>query len=124
MNIALWVAQILLALALLAVGVAKAIQPLPRLSTRIPWAKDVPLPLVRFIGVAEILGAIGLILPALTGILPWLTVAAAVGLAMIQTLAIVFHLRRGEARVIAGNIVLLALLLFIVYGRLALAPLA
>jgi putative oxidoreductase len=124
MNIALWVAQVLLALAFLAAGIPKATQPIPRLSVRITWAKDVPSPLVRFIGVAEILGALGLILPALTGVLPWLTVASAIGLAIIQALAIVFHLRRGEARVIAGNIAFLALLLFVIYGRMALAPLA
>jgi uncharacterized membrane protein len=124
MNITLWVVQGLLALAFLAAGVPKATQPIPAVSTRLTWAKDVPAPLVRFIGVAEILGALGLILPALTGILPWLTVAAAAGLALIQASAIVFHLRRGEARVIVGNVVLLALALFVVYGRLALAPLA
>jgi putative oxidoreductase len=124
MNTALWVIQVLLALVFLAAGIPKATQPIPRLSTRITWTKDVPTPLVRFIGVAEILGAFGLMLPALTGILPWLTVAAAVGLAIVQASAIVFHLMRREARVIVGNIVLLALLLFVVYGRLALAPLA
>jgi hypothetical protein len=124
MNIALWVVQVLLALVFIAAGIPKATQPIARLSTRVTWTKDVPLPLVRFIGVAEILGALGLVLPALTGILPWLTIAAAIGLAIIQALAVVFHLRRGEARVIVGNIVFLALLLFVVYGRLALAPLA
>ena len=124
MNIALWVVQVLLALVFLAVGTLKATQPILRLSMRITWTKDVPTPLVRFIGVAEILGALGLILPALTGIQPWLTVAAAVGLATVQASALVFHLLRGEARVIVGNIVLLVLLLFVVYGRLVLAPLA
>jgi hypothetical protein len=124
MNIALWVAQVLLALTFLAVGVAKATQPIPALSQRLPWAKDVPAPLVRFIGVAEILGAIGLILPALTGILPWLTVAAAGGLAVVMASAVIFHLMRGEANHIVVNVVLLALLLVVVYARLALAPLA
>ncbi|HEY7023090.1 MAG TPA: DoxX family protein [Ktedonobacterales bacterium] len=124
MNIALWVIQILLALAFLVAGAPKATQSIEALSKRLTWAKDVPVPLVRFIGVAEILGALGLILPALTGILPGLTIAAAVGLAIIQASAIIFHLMRGEARVIAGNIVLLALLLFVIYGRIALAPLA
>ena len=124
MNIALWVIQILLALAFLAAGVPKATQPIPALSKRLTWAKDVPAPLVRFIGVAEILGALGLILPALTGILPWLTVAAAIGLAIVMASAIVFHLMRGEANRIAFNIVFLLLLLFVTYGRIALAPLA
>jgi len=124
MNIALWVIQILLALAFLAAGVPKATQPIPSLSKRLTWAKDVPAPFVRFIGVAEILGALGLILPALTGILPWLTVAAAIGLAVIMVAAIIFHLLRGETNRIAFNIVFLLLLLFVTYGRIALAPLA
>jgi uncharacterized membrane protein YphA (DoxX/SURF4 family) len=124
MNTALWVVQILLALGFLLAGVPKATQPIPALAKRITWAKDVPVSLVRFIGVVEILGALGLILPALTGILPWLTVAAAVGLAIVMASAIVFHVVRGEANRIALNIVFLLLLLFVTYGRIALAPLA
>jgi putative oxidoreductase len=123
MNIALWVAQVLLALAFLAAGVPKAIQPIPTLAKRITWAQDVPESFVRFIGVAEILGALGLILPALTGALPWLTVAAAIGLAIVMVAAIIFHILRGETNRIAFNIVFLLLLLFVTYGRLALAPL-
>jgi putative oxidoreductase len=123
MNIALWVIQILLALAFLAAGVPKATQPIPTLSKRLTWANDVPAPFVRFIGVAEILGALGLILPALTGILPWLTVAAAIGLAIVMIAANIFHIVRGETNRIATNSILLTLLLFVVYGRLALAPL-
>jgi putative oxidoreductase len=123
MNIALWVIQVLLALAFLAAGVPKATQPIPALATRITWAKDMPEPLVRFIGVAEILGALGLILPALTGILPWLTIAAAIGLAIVMVAAIIFHLARGESNRIITNVVMLVLILFVIYGRLALAPL-
>jgi putative oxidoreductase len=114
----------LLALAFLLAGVPKATQPIPALAKRITWANDVPEPLVRLIGVAEILGALGLILPALTGILPWLTVAAAIGLAVVMAAAIIFHILRGETNRIAMNVILLALLLFVVYGRLALTPLA
>jgi putative oxidoreductase len=123
-NIALWVVQALLSLVFLAAGIPKATQPIPALATRIAWAKDIPAPLVRFIGVAETLGALGLILPALTGVLPWLTVAAAVGLAAVMVASIIFHLMRGETNRIIANIVLLVLLLFVIYGRLALAPLA
>jgi len=123
MNIALWVIQVLLALAFLAAGVPKATQPIPALATRITWAKDVPAPYVRFIGIAEILGALGLILPALTGVLPWLTIAAAIGLAIVMVAAIIFHLARGESNRIITNVVMLVLILFVIYGRLALAPL-
>jgi hypothetical protein len=122
MNIALWAVQVLLALAFLLAGVPKATQPISTLSKRLTWAKDVPELFVRFIGVAEILGALGLILPALTGILPWLTVAAAIGLAIVMVAAIVFHLVRGEATRIVTNVVLLALLLFVLIGRMAIVP--
>jgi putative oxidoreductase len=80
------------------------------------------VPFVRFIGTAELLGAIGLILPALTRIAPVLTPAAASGLVVVMLSAIVFHATRKEYRQIGGNILLLLLAAFVVYGRLALAP--
>jgi putative oxidoreductase len=122
--IALWAVQVLLALGFLTAGVPKATQPIAALSKTIPWVNDVPEPLVRFIGVAEILGALGLVLPVLTHILPWLAVAAALGLAVVMVAAIVFHIRRGETNRNVAPIVFLLLLVFVVYGRLALAPLA
>ena len=79
---------------------------------------------MRFIGAAEALGAIGLILPMLTGILPGLTVAAAIGLALVMALATAFHLSRGESSRVPGNAVLLLLALSVVIGRLVIAPVA
>lgn len=75
--------QALLAIAYVATGFMKVSQPIESLATSMNWVRDVPLPFLRFIGVAEILGAIGLILPRATGIFPWLTVAAAVGLVVL-----------------------------------------
>jgi putative oxidoreductase len=124
MNIALWVVQALLALAFLLAGFGKASQPLDRLSHSMEWVKVVPSGLTRFIGVSEMLGAIGLILPALTHILPWLTIAAAVGLALVMIFAAVFHASRHEYSGILMNVVLLVLALFVVYGRWMLVPLA
>jgi len=73
---------------------------------------------VRFVGISELLGALGLILPLVTGILPWLTVLAATGLTIIQALAIFSeHLPKKEYNVIPVNIVLLALAVFVVIGR-------
>jgi hypothetical protein len=123
-NDLLWIVQVLLALAYLMAGVLKATQPLDMLSKRMSWVRATPAGLVRFIGVAELLGAIGIILPLATGILPWLTVAAAIGLVIVQLCAIVFHLARGEARVLPGNVVLLVLALFVVIGRVAIVPIA
>jgi hypothetical protein len=72
------------------------------------WVDRTPMPLVRTVGVLEILGAAGLILPPLTGIAPWLAIAASIGLVLIQVGAIAVHLSRGETRKIGLNIVLLA----------------
>ncbi|HEY1920169.1 MAG TPA: DoxX family protein, partial [Streptosporangiaceae bacterium] len=73
------------------------------------WIDAVPLRLVRIIGVLEVLGALGLVLPPLTGIAPGLALAAATGLTLIQAGAISLHLSRGEVKVIGLNIALIAL---------------
>ena len=77
---------------------------------------------MRLIGSLEILGAIGLILPAVTGIWPWLTPVAAAGLALTMVGAMITHGRRGEYSSIAFNLVLLLLALFVVYGRFVIVP--
>ena len=60
------------------------------------WIDDVPLGVVRTIGVVEVLGAIGLVVPPLVGVAPWLAFAAALGLVLVQVGAGIVHLRRGE----------------------------
>ena len=117
MNIALWVAQGLLAAMYLMAGVMKTFQT-ARAKEQMPWAKNRSDAFVRFVGASELLGALGLILPLLTGILPWLTLIAAIGLSSIQVLAIFSeHLPKKEYNVIPVNLVLLALSVFIVLGR-------
>jgi uncharacterized membrane protein YphA (DoxX/SURF4 family) len=124
MNIALWIVQILLALAFALAGIMKVTQPIDRLETRMGWVKDVGPRGVRLIGSLEILGAIGLILPAVTGILPWLTPVAATGLALTMVGAMITHGRRGEYSGIAANLVLLVLALFVLYGRFVIVPIS
>lgn len=124
MNIGLWIVQILLALAFLMAGAMKATQPLDRLAVRMQWVKSMRPPrLVRVIGALEVLGAIGLILPAVTGILPWLTPVAAIGLVLTMIGAMILHVRRGEGAHIAPNVVLLLLAAFVVSGRFVVMPL-
>ena len=72
-------------------------------------------PLAAFIGIAEIAGSLGIVLPMATNIAPWLSPWAAVGLATIMLLAIGFHLRRHESAVAPGILFLLAV--FVVFGR-------
>ena len=95
MNIILWILQVLLAAMFLMAGVMKAFQ-YERAKATLPWVKDTSKGLVSFIGISELLGGIGLVLPQITGILPWLTLLAAAGLAIIMVLAAIFHIRRKE----------------------------
>ena len=124
MNIVLWIVQILLALAFAMAGIMKVTQPIDRLEARMGWVKDVGPRGVRLIGSLEILGAIGLILPAVTGILPWLTPVAAAGLALTMVGAMITHGRRGEYSSIGVNVILLVLALFVVYGRFVIVPIS
>lgn len=117
MNIALWIAQILLALAFGTAGVMKTTQPRDTLEQKLPWVEDLSTGTVRFIGSVELLAAIGLILPAVTGIAPVLTPLAATGLALLQALAIATHIRRREPGAVIFNLVLMSVALFVAWGR-------
>lgn len=117
MNIILWIVQGLLAAMYGMAGVMKTFQT-SKAKEQLPWAKNRSDGFVRFVGISELLGAIGLILPLLTGILPRLTLLAAVGLILIQLLAIFTeHLPKKEYNIIPVNIVLIALAVFVVIGR-------
>lgn len=118
-NIGLWAAQIVLALVYLMAGGMKLLQPMETLAGMgMGYATEMPELFARFVGLAEVLGAIGLILPAATRILPYLTPSAAVGLSIVQVAAIILHAVRGEtAMTLPVNLILLALSLFIVWGR-------
>jgi hypothetical protein len=121
MNIALWALQIILALIILGAGVTKLKDDrLTYARTRPPntsYAEDLGDGLYRTIGVAEVLAAIGLVLPWATGIAPWLTPLAAAGIVVLMAGAIVTHARRGERHPIAINVVLLVTALAVALGR-------
>lgn len=108
MQIAYWILAALLSAFYLYAGGKKLLQTHAQLEPMMGWVDTVPMPLVRVIGALEALGALGLILPPLTGIAPSLAVAAAIGLALVQVGGIAVHLRRGEARLIGLNVTLLA----------------
>lgn len=122
MTIALWVVQGLFALLFLFAGIVKAFLPLPAVKKTFTWANHVAPGLTRFIGGAELLGALGLILPAVTGILPWLTIAAALGFVLVMLCAAFFHASRREFPAIGINVIVLGLSLFVAIGRLLWAP--
>lgn len=124
MSIVLWIVQGLLALAFLLAGFMHSFLPMARLKKNMAWVGSVPAGLVRFIGIVEMLGALGLILPKLTNIVPQLTIAAAIGLVLVMASAAVFHTIRKEYSNIGANIVLLLLAAVIAVGYLAWVPFA
>lgn len=124
MNIALWIVQVVLAFFFLMVGGTKLTTPASELAQQMGWINDAPTWLPTFIGAAEVLGALGLILPAATRILPILTALAADGLATIMLLAAILHISRGEFGPVPMNVLLLLLAAFVAYGRWKLAPIA
>lgn len=97
MLIALWIVNGLLALAFLAAGLMKSLRPAPALKAAgMNWVDDFSAPTVKSIGVIEIVGALGLVLPLLTGIAPVLAPLAAVGLLIAMIGAVTVHIRRKE----------------------------
>ncbi|GAB2979513.1 DoxX family protein [Saccharothrix stipae] len=118
MNVFLWILQAVLATAFGLAGLAKALQPKEKLRTTMPWVDDFTPTRVRLIGVVEVLGALGLVLPAVTGVAPVLTPPAAIGLAVTMLGAVVVHARRRESPAIAVNVVLLVLAAVVAWGRL------
>ena len=125
MNIALWALQLLLALLFGFAGFLKSTAPISQLAqTGITWAPDLPVALVRFIGIAELAGALGLILPAATRIAPSLTPLAAAGLTLVMLLATIFHVARGEMMNVPMTLILGLIAATIAWGRLRKAPIA
>ncbi|CAM3214652.1 DoxX family protein [Stackebrandtia soli] len=117
MNVALWIVQVVLAVVFLGAGTLKTVRPKDQLRDQMAWVEDFSQGTIRFIGVTQILGAIGLVLPGLTGIATVLTPLAALGLAVTMVLAAIVHIRRSEWREIIVNVVLLVAAAFVVWGR-------
>lgn len=118
MNVALWVAQVLLAVAFLASGVLKLIKPRLELQSQTPYVEDFSDVQVKGIGLLEVLAAIGLILPSAFKVAPILTPLAAVGLVLTMLGAIATHVRRGEAGPrLSVNVILLLLAVLVAWGR-------
>jgi putative oxidoreductase len=125
LHISLWIGQILLAVMFGMAGLMKTTKPIADLGAMLPWTRDVPEALVRFIGIAELLGALGVVLPAATRVRPALTPLAAAGLFVVMLLAFAFHVSRGEAaQALPINLVLGGLAAFVAWGRFKKSPIS
>ena len=122
MNIALWILQGFLAAIFLIAGAIKVIKSKDELKAlggeKMNWVDSISAISVKLIGTLEVLAAIGLILPQLTGILPWLVPLAAFGLVLTMIGAVMLHQRRGDGpKAIVQVIILLVMAAFTTYGR-------
>ena len=118
MNLALWVMAIVLAAVFAGSGLMKQFVPKDKLVTSGQgWAHDFSPTSIRLIGLAEILGAIGLVLPAAVHIAPILVPIAAIGLVLVMVGAAVVHARRNEPMNVVVNLVLIVLAVFVAWGR-------
>ena len=100
MIIALWIVTVLLAVVYLAAGITKATTPREKLIPRMAYMEDLSDGQARVVGILEFLGALGLVLPAATGIVPWLTPVAAFALALTMGAATALHIKRKESPVV------------------------
>ncbi|WP_026554907.1 DoxX family protein [Arthrobacter sp. 35W] len=97
MIIALWIATIVFAAMFAMAGTMKVITPYGQIREKMAWVETVTPPQLKSIGAVEVLGAIGMVLPAATGIAPWLTPLAALGLFVTMVAAVGLHVRRKES---------------------------
>ncbi len=123
MNIALWAIQLFAGLFFVAIGILHFVVP-EGLPANLAWMYDLNPTLHLISGTAEILGGLGLILPAVTRIMPGLVPLAAAGLALVMAGAIVFHLGRGEVANVAGNVLWASAMAFVAWGRSMKYPIA
>lgn len=117
LNVGVWIVQALLGLTFAGTGVWKLATPIPSLAAKMPWMGQVSPAFLYTTAGFDLLGGLGLLLPALTRIRPGLTVLAALGCAALMAGAALFHVSRGEAANTPFNFVLMALSLFVAWGR-------
>jgi len=108
-HVAYWIVAGLLAVFYAYAGGKKLAQSKEALEPMMGWVDTIPMGVVRLIGAVELLGAVGLVLPPLTGVAPWLALVAALGFLVLQVLATGLHLSRGEAKLTGLNLALIGL---------------
>lgn len=125
LKIGLWLAQVFVsAMFCFSAYLKLGTPPAELVKMGMVWPSQVPPGFLMFIGLVDLAGGLGILLPALTRIQPRLTVLAALGCSVLQVLAIGFHALRGEFQVLPLNFILLSLSLFVLWGRGKRAPIA
>ena len=123
LNIGLWIAQWLFAASFVGAALMKLAMPIAQLATIWPWTGELAPTLIRLLGIIDLLGGLGVLLPSLTRIKPRLTVVAAIASIALQLCAMAFHASRDELAALPVNIVFIATAIFIAWGRWSRHPL-
>jgi putative oxidoreductase len=118
-RLGLWIVQAILGNTFGMTGLLKLTQPIAELAQWMPWVKVVPEAFVRFVGLCEFAGALGLLLPAVTRMRPVMAAWSATGLAGLMIVAGLFDGTRGEPRLVLVNVVLAGLAVFVAKGEFA-----
>jgi len=124
LKIGLWVVQGLLALTFVGTGLWKLNTPIAELAAKMPWMGEVSPSFLYATAAFDLLGGLGVLLPSVTRIKPGLAVLGALGCAALMMGAVTFHISRGEAANTPFNFFLIALSLFVAWGRRSRAPIA
>ncbi|WP_328528067.1 DoxX family protein [Nocardioides sp. NBC_00368] len=122
MNIALWIVASVFAFGYIVGGIVKLTMPYEKYTAKTHWPEDFTPGNVRFMGVVEVLGGIGLVVPGLVGVAPTLVPVAASCMALYMAGAVTERIRRGEYKELLGDLVFLAAMVFIAWGRFAIEP--
>jgi len=122
LHISLWIVQIILAASLIWAAGMKLFQPAEKLAEMWPWAGQVSEGLLKLTGIVDLLGSLGLVLPALLRIQPKLTYLSALSVVLLMVVASMFHITRGEGSQIGANVVFALLAGFVAWGRYKKAP--
>lgn len=117
LRASIWLAQVLAFIAFGLVGLIKLSKPIPELAAMWPWTGQLPAAIVRTLGIIDVAGGVGVLLPSLIRIKPGLTVVAALCCIALQLCAMVFHVSRGEIGATPVNVVFLALVAHVFWGR-------
>lgn len=124
MSIALWIIAGIFAIAFTAGGIVKLTWSFDRYAAKLHWPADFSPGKVKFMGIVEVLGGLGLILPAFVAPIAGLVPVAASGMALYMSGAVTERIRRSEFKDLLGDLLFLAAMLFLAWGRFALSPFA
>jgi uncharacterized membrane protein len=122
MDIALWTVASIFAIAYTAGGIFKLVSPYEKYAAKLHWPEDFTPGNVKLMGTIELLGGLGLVLPGLLNVAPVLVPVAASGLALYMAGAVTERVRRAEYKELFGDLLFLAAMLFVAWGRFGLVP--